>query len=286
LPDFWRLRIEPTEQVQFRPMQVDTDAAVGNALQRRTDLNQSRKLLEANDVNVRFFRNQTLPDVNASVTYFAQAIGGTTLVREPGFPPGPVIGEIQKSYPSTLGTMFAGDFPTWTVQMQISYPIGQASAEASLARARLQDLQFRRQIQSQELQVATQIREYGRQVTTNTKRVEATRASRVLAERRLEAEEKKFQAGMTTSFLVFQAQRDLNQARNNELQALVDYVKSTVDFEAAQETPLQNTTGLPGLNPTGSNTGLTGGSTGIGTGIGTGTNFGTGTTTTTGQRQQ
>ena len=78
---------------------------------------------------------------------------------------------------------------------------------------------------------------------TNTKRVEATRASRVLAERRLEAEEKKFQAGMTTSFLVFQAQRDLNQARNNELQALVDYVKSSVDFDAAQEAPLSTTGG-------------------------------------------
>jgi outer membrane protein len=121
----------------------------------------------------------------------------------------------------------------------VSYPIGQATAEASLARARLQDQQSRKQLQSQELLVATQIREYARQVQTNTKRVDATRSSRVLAERRLEAEEKKFQAGMTTSFLVFQAQRDLNQARNNELQALVDYVKSTVDFDAAQETPIQ-----------------------------------------------
>lgn len=278
-PDFWRLRIEPTETVQFRPMAVDTDSAVANALQRRTDLSQSRKQLEANDVNIRFFRNQTLPDVNASVTYFSQAIGGTSFIRDPnsGFP-GTIVGQLEKSYASTLQTMFAGDFPTWTFQMQISYPIGQANAEASLARARLQDQQFRRQIQSQELQVATQIREYGRQVTTNTKRVEATRSSRVLAERRLEAEEKKFQAGMTTSFLVFQAQRDLNQARNNELQALVDYVKSTVDFEAAQETPLQNTTGLNSLN------------TGIGnlTGVAGTTTGTTGATTglTTGQRQQ
>jgi outer membrane protein TolC len=271
-PEFWRLRIEPTDTVQFRPTLVDTDGAVRNALQRRTDLNQSRKLLEANDVNVRFFRNQTLPDVNASVTYFAQAIGGTGFLRGEGFP-GPIIGEVEKSYGSTLGTMFAGDFPTWTVQMQISYPIGQANAEASLARARLQDQQFRRQIQSQELLVATQIREFARQVQTNSKRVEATRASRVLAERRLEAEEKKFQAGMTTSFLVFQAQRDLNQARNNELQALVDDVKSTVDFEAAQETPLQNISGS-GLNA-GTGGLNTGGSGLTGTGIGTTTGLGT-----------
>ena len=278
-PDFWRLRIEPTEQVQFRPMPVDTDAAVASALQKRTDLNQSRKQVEAIDVNVRYFKNQTLPDVNASLTYYSQAIGGNSFIRDPasGFP-GTIVGQLEKSYGSTLQTMLAGDFPTWTLQMQISYPIGQANAEASLARARLQDQQVRRLLQSQELLVATQIREFARQVTTNTKRVEATRASRVLAERRLEAEEKKFQAGMTTAFLVFQAQRDLNQARNNELQALVDYVKSTVDFEAAQEAPLQGTSA-----PSDVNAGV-GSLTGVGnlTGV-TGT---TGTNGTTTPRQQ
>jgi outer membrane protein TolC len=258
-PDFWRLRIEPTEQVQFRPVGVDAEGAVANALQKRTDLNRTRRQLEANDVNIRYFRNQTLPDVNASVSYFAQAIGGTSYIRDPttGFP-GEIIGSLQKSYASTLGTMFSGDFPTWTVQMQIAYPIGNANAEAGLARARLQDQQARRQLQSQELLVATQIREFARQVQTNAKRVEATRASRVLAERRLEAEEKKFQAGMTTSFLVFQAQRDLNQARNNELQALVDYVKSTVDFEAAQEAPLTATVGVSTGTTTGTNNNLLG----------------------------
>jgi outer membrane protein len=262
-PDFWRLRIEPTERVQFQPRPVDTEGAVANALQNRTDLSQSRKQLEANDVNIRFFKNQTLPDVNASLTYFSQAIGGTSFIRDPttGFP-GTIVGQFEKSYGSTLGTMFSGDFPTWTLQMQVSYPIGQANAEASLARARLQDQQSRKQLQSQELQVATQIREFARQVQTNTKRVEATRASRVLAERRLEAEEKKFQAGMTTSFLVFQAQRDLNQARNNELQALVDYVKSTVDFEAAQEAPLQSAGTVSGVTTGGFATGAAGTGTG------------------------
>jgi outer membrane protein len=256
-PDFWQLRIEPTEAVEFRPALVNTDAAVANALQRRTDLLASRKQLEANDVNIRFFKNQSLPDVNASVTYFAQAIGGTAFLRGEGFP-GPIIGEVEKSYGSTLKTMFAGDFPTWTVQMQVNYPIGYSNAQASLARARLQDQQSRRQLQSQELQVATQIREFARQVQTNTKRVEATRASRTLAERRLEAEEKKFQAGMTTSFLVFQAQRDLNQARNNELQALLDYGKSVVDFEAAQEAPLTGTGGISTVNTAGFTNAATG----------------------------
>ena len=128
--------------------------------------------------------------------------------------------------------------PDLVVQLQVNYPIGASNAEANLARARLQNTQARKQLQSSELQVATQIRDLARNVQTNAKRVEATRASRALAEKRLEAEEKKFQAGMTSSFLVIQAQRDLSQARNSELQAIIDYLKSVVDFETAQQAPL------------------------------------------------
>jgi outer membrane protein TolC len=111
-------------------------------------------------------------------------------------------------------------------------------SEGNLARARLQNTQAAKQLQSAELQVTTQIRDLARNVQTNSKRIEATRASRALAEKRLEAEEKKFQAGMTSSFLVIQAQRDLAQARNNELSATIDYLKSVVDYETAQEAPL------------------------------------------------
>ena len=73
---------------------------------------------------------------------------------------------------------------------------------------------------------------------TNQQRVETTRASRELAERRLDAEQRKFAAGTSTSFLVFQAQRDLAQARNNELRAILDYNRSIVDLETVQEVPL------------------------------------------------
>ena len=86
--------------------------------------------------------------------------------------------------------------------------------------------------------MTTQVRDAARNVQTNAKRVDATRSSRVLAERRLEAEEKKYQAGMTQNFFVLQAQRDLNVARNNELLALVEYAKSVVNYSAVQQAPL------------------------------------------------
>jgi len=68
--------------------------------------------------------------------------------------------------------------------------------------------------------------------------VETTRAARSFAERRLEAEQRKFAAGTSTSFIVFQAQRDLSQSRNNELKAILDYAQSVVDLETVQEVPL------------------------------------------------
>jgi outer membrane protein TolC len=125
----------------------------------------------------------------------------------------------------------------------MSYPLGRSNAEANLARARLEQNQGQLQIASSELQVSTEVREVGRQVTTNMKRIEATRAARVLSERRLEAEQKKFGVGMSTSFLVFQAQRDLATARANELRAVLDYNKSLADFEAVQEAALSGRSG-------------------------------------------
>jgi outer membrane protein TolC len=242
-PQFWNLRLEPADQAMFRPVTVDTEAAVRTALANRTDLVTSRKQIESNDVAIRYFRNQSMPDVNALVNYAAIGLAGTQFEFGNGFPP-PVLNTTQRGYFGALGDVFASDFPTWSVQLQVNYPIGASNAEANLARARLQNTQAQKQLQSSELQVTTQIRNYARNVQTNSKRVEATRASRALAEKRLEAEEKKFQAGMTSSFQVIQAQRDLSQARNSELQAIIDYLKSVVDYETAQQAPLAGGAGV------------------------------------------
>ena len=69
----------------------------------------------------------------------------------------------------------------------------------------------------------------------NARRIETTRAARELAEQRLDAEQKRFEVGMSTSFLVIQAQRDLAQAKTNELSAVLAYDLSLVDFEALQQ---------------------------------------------------
>lgn len=234
-PAQWAARVVPTDAAAFVPTPADMDGAVKTALDARYDLQQSMKSIEANDVTIRFFRNQLLPDVSATLDYSATGLAGTQLIRE-GF--GEVVGTSQRPWSDALRNVVTADFPTWTLSVQVSYPLGFNNAEASLARARIQQTQAQKQLESSKIRVATEVRDAARTMTANAKRVEATRASRVLAEKRLEAEEKKFQAGMTTNFFVLQAQRDLNQARNNELQALIDHVKSVVDFETVQVAPL------------------------------------------------
>ena len=129
-------------------------------------------------------------------------------------------------------------FPTWQFALNVNYPIGNSIADASYARAKVEKRQTDISLRDLELQVSQQVRDSARTLLANSKRVDATKAARVLAERRLEAEEKKFAAGMSTSFEVFQAQRDLSQARSNELRAVLDYNKSQVDYETVQVAPV------------------------------------------------
>ena len=90
-------------------------------------------------------------------------------------------------------------------------------------------------MKSAEGRVIQQVRDAAWKVEMNGRRVETVRAVRELAEQRRDVEQKRFDVGMSTSFLVIQAQRDLAQARQNELAAVLAYDLSLVDFEALQQ---------------------------------------------------
>ncbi len=229
-PDFWNISFEPSDAASFAERGIDIDAAVRNALDKRSDLHTAKNSLEQSDINMQFFNNQIKPDVNAQVSYLTTAVGGVPQAAQTTL--------VDRSYGTVLGDVFKSSFPSWTVGLQIGYPLGLNTAHANLARAKLQYEQSQAQLKNLQMQVATQVRTAARNVQTNQKRVGSARASRELQERKLEAEEKKLAAGMSQSFFVFQAQRDLALARTAEIQAIADYNKSLVDFEAVQEVPL------------------------------------------------
>jgi outer membrane protein len=247
-PDFWNTTFQPTDAAPYQEQVVDTDTAVRSALDKRADLRSAKNSLERSDVDIRYLRNQILPDVNANATYVATGVGGVQLspVDFNAIAAGQALSRsilAQRGYGSVLGDVFQNAYPDWTVGVSISYPLGTNTAHTNLARAKLQYQQAQTQLKNLEMIVATQVRDSARQVQTNQKRVQAARASRELQEKKLEAEEKKLAAGMSQSFFVFQAQRDLSLARTAEIQSIADYNKSLVDFETVQLVPLNGATG-------------------------------------------
>jgi outer membrane protein len=270
-PDFWNTTFETTDAPSLATTPVDVDAAVAKAMAGRLDLQQARKQLESNDIRLKYFQNQTLPDISAAVNYGLAGLGGTVLTRDgSGLNPGDVTSTTQIPYSEVLRDVFGFAFPTWSVGVNVSYPIGRNGARVNVERQRLTNEQNLLQLRDLERQVVQQVRDLARQVNTNLKRVATTQAARALAERRLEAEQKKFGVGLSTTFNVLQAQRDLAEARNNEQRAILDFEKSRVDFEAAQEASISGA-GAGSLTlggAIGQGTGSTGSTTGVTQGAG------------------
>jgi outer membrane protein TolC len=246
-PAFWTTTFDPSDAAPFLESAIDTDAAVRNALDRRSDLRQAKNSLDRSDIDIRYLRNQILPEINAQAVYITRGVGGVQL--SPLSQDNILSGNFNRTtvanrgYGSVLGDVFQSAYPDWTVGVQIAYPLGSSTQHANLARARLEYQQAQTQLKNMQMLVATQVRESARNVQTNQKRVLSARASRELQEKKLEAEEKKLAAGMSSSFFVFQAQRDLALARTAEIQAISDYNKSLVDLDAVQLAPVTGNAG-------------------------------------------
>jgi outer membrane protein len=232
----WRMELQPIDLPSLEPAPTDIEGAVRRSLERRTDLINARKNIQSSDISLRYFRDLTMPEVDFVASYGAQGIGGTSIQRA-GLGSTVITNTIPGGYTDALRLLTNRDYPNWNLQFNVSYNLFGSQADANYARARVQRNQSQARLRTLELQVATEVTNAALSVQSNLKRVEAAVAARELAEKRLEAEQSRFEVGMTVNFFVVQAQRDLRDAQNAELRALADYRKSLVIFERVQEAP-------------------------------------------------
>jgi len=231
----WNVKLEPADAPPVSTAALDIDAAVTNALRDRADLVRARKDIDATQVNEKFTGAQRLPDVRLNASYLASGLGGTQVLRAGGFP-GTIVGPGQATeFGTVLNQLFTNQYPTWAFGVSISYPLGTSTEDANYARSKLEHRQSEERLKSAEGRAVQQVRDAGWKIEMNAKRIETTRVARELADQRLDAERKRFDVGMSTSFLVIQAQRDLAQAKTNELSAILAYDLALVDFEALQQ---------------------------------------------------
>ena len=234
----WNAAINAVERPEFSPTPVDVTSAIRRALESRTDLQQARKNLQVNDTTLKYLGNQMLPQADLVARYGLIGQGGTQYISSGSGINRQVTGTVPGGYSNALSSLFGANYPTWTVQLNVSYPIGTSAADSSVARARVQLNQVEAQLKQIELQIATEVTNAATSMQSAIERVQAAQAARDFAQQTLDAEQSKFEVGMSTNYFVVQAQRDLATAQNNELQAVLAYRRSLVELERLQQTSL------------------------------------------------
>ncbi|HUQ31323.1 MAG TPA: TolC family protein [Pyrinomonadaceae bacterium] len=266
----WSRPLTPITPVSLEAPRVPLEQAVNAALRSRPELAQLQTNAEINQLDTRYFRDQTKPQVDLVGTYTAVGLAGAltaagsgtssstssnallrTRVNElsvlAGLTPldtttsggGTVTPNLVGGYSKSLSNLIGLDYPTYRVGVRVAIPLRNRTAEAnlgsSLARGNL--------IQSQRAQ-AEQIIEADVRNTTQTlrsaeARLAAAAAARASTEQQYESEQRQFRAGTTTVYLVLQRQNELLAARGRELQAQTDLNKAIAEFQRATGNTLE-----------------------------------------------
>ncbi|HEY7547613.1 MAG TPA: TolC family protein, partial [Blastocatellia bacterium] len=234
------------------------------ALTNRPEIAQSDLQKEINRADVKYFENQTRPQIDLVASYTATGLSGTPsltgnpfgsttalltervnlLSERAGLPPldlgsnpqlpGFLIGGNGQS----LANLFSNDFRTLRFGVSFSFPLRNRTAEGNLGRALAEERKIGAQRQSLEQQIEVEVRNALQTVETARLRVETARASREAAEKQSESEQRRFEAGLSTTFLVLERQNALSEARGRELRALTDYNKSLSELNRVMGTTL------------------------------------------------
>ncbi len=198
------------------------------ALASRPEIEQSQIDLVNRKLNKKAAANGLLPTVDLFAFYGAAGLGGVQNPLNPDIPPGTIP---TTTYGDTFGNLFDSSAPDKGVGILLQIPIRNRSAQADQIRATLEYQQAETRLQQLENQIGIEVRNAQFTVEQNAALVKAAQSARELAAQSLDAEQKKYALGASTTTLVLQAQRDLTQAESNLVTALSSYEKSRVELD-------------------------------------------------------
>lgn len=264
------VEIIPTD-LPSRPESIEAPSfedAIKEAFTKRPDVLEQIYNLKNAEVDLRATANALLPVLTLTGTYTSSglagnsAIPGTTVVtiagstipvvdangnpvsitqggaQVPIFVPNvttttPTIGTVHQGFGNAQNQIFSNKFPSYTAGLNLALPLRNRSAQADNARAIL----TQRQIEAQTLQIKNaallDVRNTFIALTQDRARVDVAVKARQLQQETFDAEQKKYQLGASTVYLVIQTQRDLVTAQGTELRALADLVEAKANYERA-----------------------------------------------------
>jgi outer membrane protein TolC len=211
--DIWDKEIRPVTDAQTEHIAINLADAIKAAFDRRPDIRSQQIAVERFRNDAEFFRGQKKPQLDLSVAY---GLSG------------------QESSFSRANSQVTGfDFPGWSGRLHLAIPIQNRAARAQSVIADIDYERAKVQLDSLRSQVFTEVRTAARGVDTAAKQIDAARASRGFQEKNLEAERKKYENGMSTSFEITRIQSDLTLARSREVSAVVQYRRALVEYYRA-----------------------------------------------------
>jgi outer membrane protein TolC len=233
LPHEWEVQIETTDPYEMDPVLPNLQESIDTALDKRPAILRQELELARLDHTISVARNRTLPRLDLGGSYGWSGVSGESTIEDP------ITGEpikIREGWGDAAEQVFDFDYPRWTLGITYSAPVGNHQAKEQLAASRFQRERAGAELAALKQEIIRQVRLAVRALDDGAAAIDAAVASRKLAERNLEAEETKFDNGLSTNFQVSEIQRALADAQFSEIRARVNYRKSLALYYASTGT--------------------------------------------------
>ncbi|MDH4258380.1 MAG: TolC family protein, partial [Candidatus Aminicenantes bacterium] len=227
------INIVPADKPALEERKITLDEALRTAMANRPDLQGTRLGIKNQEMNVIFAKNQLLPNLSLSASYWSPGLSGTQFIYDQDRPFDPPTGSVEYGASDAWKDTFGFAYENWSAGITLDIPLNSIFSRANFAQAKVNLERSLLQLKDTEQQIFLEVKSAVRAVQTNYERVQAYMAARELAERTLEAEEEKFKVGISTPYFVLQYQTELTTAQTNELAAIIDYNLSLARLQRA-----------------------------------------------------
>ncbi len=235
-PHEWQVRIETTDSYVIQPILPNLDESIDTALEKRPAILRQELEMQRLQQNVKVAKNRALPRLDLTGSYAFGGLSGTSTIEGPDGNPI----TIRDGLGDAAQQVFNFDFPAWTVGLTYSVPIGNHQAKELLTRTRWERDRTGAELAALKQQITREVRFAVRSLEDGAAAIDAAIASRRLADRNLEAEETKFDNGLSTNFQVSEIQDAAATAQFSEIRARVNYRKALAIYYGSTGTFLES----------------------------------------------
>lgn len=222
----------PADEPFLEKADLSFEEALKIAYTESPEMERFQKEIENTRLDVSYYKNQLLPQLDLRTSLWYRGQSGDILVYKDNNPyTGEVIDTIKGSRFDSLEDVFNFKFKNWYVAFNLTIPLDTLFSKASLAKAKLEEEKKLKEREKTEQEIYYTVLEAYKDLQNRKKEVESASRYRELAEKRLDAEEQRYNLGLVGNEWLFQYQRDVANARVSEIKSIVDYKISVAKLE-------------------------------------------------------